>query len=151
MTSCAQDDTTTYYLIRHAEKDRTNKSNKNPDLNIKGKERAENWAVYFNDIDFDAVYSTKYNRTIQTATPTAKNNNLTLQYYNPSKMFSAEFQKATKGKTVLIVGHSNTTPFFVNKIINEKKYIEIDDSDNSKLFIVNVSKNSVKSEVLTVN
>ncbi|MFT5212844.1 MAG: 2,3-bisphosphoglycerate-dependent phosphoglycerate mutase, partial [Patiriisocius sp.] len=30
--SCSSEETTTYYLIRHAEKDRTDKINKNPDL-----------------------------------------------------------------------------------------------------------------------
>ncbi len=70
----------------------------------------------------DAVYSTNYNRTIQTATPTSKIKKLRLQSYNPNKMYDSVFQSETQGKTILVVGHSNTTPVFVNKILGEKKY-----------------------------
>ena len=35
-----------YYFIRHAEKDRSNPENKNPELNQQGKIRALNW-LYF--------------------------------------------------------------------------------------------------------
>jgi len=71
LLSCTSNDKTTYYLIRHAEKDRTDKTNKNPNLNEKGLERAKKWATYFKEIQLDAVYSTNYNRTQQTAKPTA--------------------------------------------------------------------------------
>ena len=54
----------TYYLIRHAEKQIVN--NPNPELTDKGILRAGNWAVIFKDIKFDAVYSTDYLRTIAT-------------------------------------------------------------------------------------
>ncbi|MBT8290569.1 MAG: histidine phosphatase family protein, partial [Muriicola sp.] len=40
------------------------------------------------------------------------------------------------GNNVLVVGHSNTTPDFVNKMIGEEKYPPMDDSDNGSLFIV---------------
>ena len=60
---------TVYYLIRHAEKDRSDKKNKNPELTKQGNNRAAYWASVFKEVPFDAVYSTDYNRTIQTATP----------------------------------------------------------------------------------
>ena len=40
----------TYYLIRHAEKDRTDPQNEDPSLNIDGMMRAKNWAKYFETI-----------------------------------------------------------------------------------------------------
>ncbi len=136
--SCSSDETTTYYLIRHAEKDRTDKTNRNPNLNKKGLERAKKWAEYFSDIDLDAVYSTKYNRTMQTAEPTAESKGLAIINYNPRKMYDSIFQQNTKGKTVLVVGHSNTTPVFANKILGEKKYEWMKDDDNSSLYIVTI-------------
>ena len=48
--ACTSDKTTTYYLIRHAEKDRTNNMNKNPNLNSQGLLRAKKWTQYFKDI-----------------------------------------------------------------------------------------------------
>ncbi|SDS03799.1 Histidine phosphatase superfamily (branch 1) [Polaribacter sp. KT25b] len=143
--------TTTYFLIRHAEKDRTDASNKDPNLNPEGLERAEKWAKYFQNIDLDAVYSTNYNRTQQTAKPTADSKKLAIINYNPSNMYDSIFQKNTSGKTTLVVGHSNTTPAFVNKILDQKKYKDIDDNDNSSLFIITINKNGKTSKIEKVN
>lgn len=143
--------TTTYYLIRHAEKDRSDKTNKNPGLTKDGLTRAENWSNVFKNITFDAVYSTNYNRTQQTATPTAQSKNLEIQSYDPRNLFSEDFAKTTKGKTVLIVGHSNTTPMFVNAILGEKKYEYIDDHNNGSLFIITISEDNKTDQVLQIN
>ena len=141
---------TTYYLIRHAEKVRTDKNNKNPFLNYKGLKRANYWATVFSNIKFDMVYCTDYNRTKQTASPTAKKNNLELYLYNPRDMYNDVFKYNTKGKTVLIVGHSNTTPFFANKILGENKYKQIEDNNNNNLYIVTVTKDSKTGVLLNV-
>ncbi|MEE9407522.1 MAG: phosphoglycerate mutase family protein [Polaribacter sp.] len=151
LSSCTSDNTTKYYLIRHAEKDRTDKTNRNPDLNENGQERAKKWTERFKEVQFDAVYSTKYNRTMQTATPTAKSKGLEILNYNPSKMYDSIFQINTKGKTVLVVGHSNTTPVFVNKILREKKYENMDDHDNASLYIVTISNDKKTSLIEKVN
>ena len=66
-------------------------------------------------------------------------------------MYDEEFQKVTKGKTVLVVGHSNTTPYFANKILGEDKYQDIDDSVNSMLFIVTIDGNNKTSEVKEID
>ncbi|EDM43246.1 Phosphoglycerate mutase [unidentified eubacterium SCB49] len=139
--------TTTYYLIRHAEKDRSDSTNKNPELNKIGQKRAIEWASYFKNIDFDLVYSTPYNRTQQTATPTAVSKNLAIKTYNPSAMYDENFKNTTKHKTVLVVGHSNTTPAFANAILGENKYEDIDDSENGMLYIVTVTDKGVTSTV----
>ena len=136
--SCIEEESTTYYLIRHAEKDRTDTINRNPNLNKKGLERAKKWADYFKETKLDAVYSTKYNRTMQTAKPTSDSKNLKILTYDPRNMYDSIFQKSTKGKTVLVVGHSNTTPFFANKILGKEKYKQMDDNDNASLYIVSI-------------
>ncbi len=128
----------TYYLIRHAEKDRSDTTNKNPDLTEKGQQRAENWSKLFEQFQIDEVYSTSYNRTQHTALPTAKNNNLTIKTYHPFKIDMQQFLKNTKGKSVLVVGHSNTTPGFANKLIDKEVYTNIDDDNNANLYIVTI-------------
>ena len=150
-SACASDKTTTYYLIRHAEKDRTNNTNKNPNLNSEGLLRAEKWAKHFEKIELDAVYSTDYNRTQQTAAPTAKSKDLIIQSYNPSKMYDSIFKKNTKGKTVLVVGHSDTTPVFANIILGQKKYKNMEDNDNASLYIITVFNDKKSSEIKKVN
>ncbi|RZN80325.1 MAG: phosphoglycerate mutase [Winogradskyella sp.] len=146
-----EETTTTYYLIRHAEKDRSDKSNRNPHLTEKGLKRADNWASVLKDVKFDAVYSTNYNRTKETALPTAKANNLELEFYDPRNMASKDFMTNTKGKKVLIVGHSNTTPMFVNALLSEKKYDMIADDNNANLYIVTITKDSKSSTILVVD
>jgi broad specificity phosphatase PhoE len=146
-----KEDVSTYYLIRHAEKDRSDTTNRNPELTEEGLRRAELWATHFKDIKFDAVYSTDYMRTKQTAIPTAKANNVELQLYNPSDMKIEEFIAKTKGKTVLIVGHSNTTPTFTNALLGEEKYEDIADDNNSNLYIVTVTKDSKSSRLSVVD
>ena len=147
----AQSETTTYYLIRHTDKVLKNKGDRDPDLTEKGYLRAKKWAEVLSDVKFDMVYSTNYKRTVETAKPTAKANNVRINFYNPRNLFDKEFQKATKGKTVLVVGHSNTTPFFVNKIIGESKYKEINESNYTNLYVVHVNKDSKNSTLLHVD
>ena len=129
--------TTIYYLIRHAEKDRNTKG-KDPVLNELGLKRAENWAKIFKDIPFDKIYSTDYKRTQQTAAPTAKSKGLEVLSYETENLFNEEFKTQTEKQSVLIVGHSNTTPAFVNAIVGKQEYSQINDSDNGKLFIVTI-------------
>ena len=143
--------TSIFYLIRHAEKDRSDKTNRNPNLIEKGKQRAENWAKHFKDLKFDAIYSTNYNRTKQTALPTAKANGLETQFYNLSKFNIKALKEKHKGQRVLIVGHSNTTPMVANSILGEKKYQQIDDNNNANLYIVTINKDKSTSELKVVN
>lgn len=143
--------TSTYYFIRHAEKDRTDKTNRDPHLTAEGKLRAERWNAILKHVKFDAVYTTSYNRTKETALPTAKSNNLELTYYHPGKINSKDFLTSNKGKRVLVVGHSNTTPEFVNALLGKKKYNLIDDYNNGNLYIVTIVNGNISDQVLTIN
>lgn len=150
ISACSSEKTTTYYLIRHSEKDRTDLTNSNPNLNFEGEKRAQRWVNYFESINLDAVYSTNYNRTIQTATPIAKSKVLEIQKYNPRKMYDSIFQLETLGKTVLIVGHSNTTPIFANKILGDKIYENMDEHDNASLYRVIIKGDQKESEIMKI-
>ncbi len=141
----------TFFFIRHAEKDRSDKTNRNPELTEAGHDRAQKWNEIFNNITFEHVYSTDYNRTKQTAQPTAKRNNVEISIYDPRNLDGDAFIESNKGKTVLVVGHSNTTPSFVNAVINEKKYSDIDDLNNGKLFVVSIINGITKSTVLQLD
>jgi len=142
---------TTYYFIRHAEKLRVDKTDRNPNLNSKGLKRAEAWKEVFSNISFDAIYSTDYTRTRLTAKPTADSKNLPILIYNPRNMYSKTFQNQTKGKTILVVGHSNTTNVFANKVVGFEKYQEIKDNNNSNLYIVTLTDKKASSVLLKIN
>ena len=140
--------TTTYFLIRHAEKVRENPADKNPDLNEKGFQRAENWKQVLQHISFDAIYSTDYKRTLKTIEPISKKLNLAPLIYNPSKVDFELFQLENEGKNVLIVGHSNTIPQFVNGLIHQQKYQEMEDDEFSHLYIVTVKGKEITDLLL---
>ena len=142
---------TTYYFIRNAEKLRVDKTERNPNLNLKGFKRAEAWKEVFSNISFDAIYSTDYTRTKLTAKPTADSKNLPILIYNPRDMYSKAFQNQTKGKTILVVGHSNTTNVFANKVIGFDKYQGIKDNNNSNLYIVTLTDKKASSVLLKIN
>ncbi len=128
----------TFYLIRHAEKDRSNPEDADPELNQKGLGRAMHWAEILDAVPLDAVYSTDYNRTSMTAAPTSVKKNIDVQYYDPRIVDFNQFKADNLNKNVLVVGHSNTTPEFVNQVIGEEKYSAIDDSEYGTLFIVQI-------------
>ncbi|MBO3117381.1 nuclear transport factor 2 family protein [Winogradskyella sp. DF17] len=142
---------TTYYLIRHAEKDLRNKSNRNPHLSEVGIARANNWAKIFGAAEFDMVYSTDYFRTKETAAPIAKANNLEVTLYDPRDFNPEDFKRKTNGKTVLIVGHSNTTPMLSNSFIKDKKYQQISEDVYGNVYIVNLDKDNVNSILLSLD
>ena len=130
-------DCTKVYLIRHAEKDRTDKTNSNPHLNSLGTKRSLKWKDFFKNINFDIIYSTNYHRTLETIKPFSENGT-ELIIYNPSKIDYNEFVSNNKGKTILVVGHSNTIPTFTNRISNKNLYNDIEDNNNSNLYVVTI-------------
>ncbi len=141
---------TVYYLIRHAEKDRSNADNQDPNLTIEGLKHAKRWAEYFEPINLDAVYSTTYLRTRQTVSLIAQQKQITIKPYDPATLYSEDFLKRTRRKHTLIVGHSNTIPKLVNNLIGEEKFGDMPDDDNSTLYKVTIDGNGKKVETFTV-
>lgn len=141
-----------YYFIRHAEKDTTNPVDKDPELTEEGVKRSEKWAEVFRDVNFDVIYSSDYKRTISTAQRVADAQSKEVRLYNASKLNDDSFKNNTKGKTVLVVGHTNSNPAFVNYILEEDLYSDIPESESGSLFIVTVFPNGKKhSQVLYFN
>ena len=149
--SIPEDDCSTFYLIRHAEKVRTNKSDSDPKLNEKGVLRALNWKSYFIDKDISKIYSTNYKRTLETVKPIEEASGLTAILYSPSNIDYKKFISSNKGEIVLVVGHSNTIPDFVNELINDQVYSQIDDLNNSNLYIVKLCESSISHRLIKVN
>ena len=140
-----QQKATTYYFIRHAEKV---DNSQNPDLSEKGLERAKLWNEIFDEINFDQIYATDYKRTVQTARVTAAAKKIEIKLYNPKNIIKNDFLTETVGKTILIVGHSNTTPNFVNQIINQNIYTDISDSTFGNLYIVSIIGDVITHQLL---
>ena len=144
-------DCTEIYLIRHAEKDRSDLKNKNPHLNELGKNRALKWVEVFKNVQFDKIFSTNYNRTVETVTPISLVKKIEISIYSPSKIDYENFKSEILGKKVLVVGHSNTIPFFVNGLINKEFYQQIDDLNNANLYKVTICNDNITYSLLYIN
>ncbi len=141
----------TFYLIRHAEKVRTDKSDKDPKLNEYGMLRAIKWQEYFSDKNISKIYSTNYKRTLETVKPIQESSDIIPIIYSPSDIDYKNFIMSNKIEVVLIVGHSNTIPDFVNGLINENVYSQIDDLNNSNLYVVNICESGISHKLLKID
>ncbi len=154
---CCQDNTVRnnqkeaiFYLIRHAEKDRSDPDNNDPILTSDGIKRANHWASYFDTIQLNSIYTTDYIRTKQTIFPVSKLKQITPKIYSIDELDINQFISSNQGKRVFISGHSDTTPSMVNKLIGENKFSNMSDSDNNSLYIVNILNSEVSVEVRSV-
>ena len=141
----------TFYLIRHAEKVRTDKSDKDPKLNEYGMLRAIKWQEYFSDKNISKIYSTNYKRTLETVKPIQESSDIIPIIYSPSDIDYKNFIMSNKIEVVLIVGHSNTIPDFVNGLISENVYSQIDDLNNSNLYVVNICEYGISHKLLKID
>lgn len=138
-------------LVRHAEKQK----GKNPHLTVQGKKRAMALKELSKIYNIQGVYSSNYNRTIETAKPLSEALSRSVDtQFSPIDFdgMLKNFRKKHRGEDVLVVGHSNTIPKFVNFLVGKEIQNEIDESDYSNLFVVRLAeKNSLKTYRYEVN
>lgn len=146
--ACHQVQPTTVILVRHAERP----SGADPDLNEKGRARAESLAVSLKQTRVDAILHTQYKRTQQTAQPLASMKGITPQIVPAAgpesvhAMAVVEAVNALKGRTIIYVGHSNTVPGVIQRL-GIVPAPEISDSEYDHLFIVVLDRNGQASMV----
>ncbi len=144
----AQDEITTIILIRHAEKV---DDSRDPDLSDQGLKRADALSSLLKNAEIDAIYSTDYKRTRTTVGPLALVTGHEVQTYDPRDAdFIQKIYNNNIGKTVVVSGHSNTTPYAVNKLIGENKYENLEHDEFGTIFIVSLAENT-SSEVLILH
>lgn len=134
-----QSEPTTFILVRHAEK--ADDGTRNPPLTEAGQQRAQALDRLFSQRPIAAVYSSDYSRTLETARPLASRNQLEIQLYEPHKeqLLLESLKKEYAGKTIAIVGHSNTIPAAVNLLLGEDRLQVLEESEYDKVFVVTVS------------
>ncbi|MBL6445222.1 histidine phosphatase family protein [Fulvivirga sp. 29W222] len=129
------EEVTTLILVRHAEKAFDKEGD--PVLTEEGERRAEALAGVLHEVGVDAVYSTPFKRTRLTVAPVVESKRLEVLEYNPFKLEDMiQTIEENRGKTLLISGHSNTTPAILNMLLGEDKYMQLDESDYDNLYIV---------------
>ncbi len=138
---------TTFFLVRHAEK--VLDGSDDPELTPEGQARAQRLAELLQPNGIEAIYSTSFTRTRNTAAPLATALDLPIQEYDHrAENLAQDLIEANRGKTVLVVGHSNSTPTLVNQLIGKEQFEKLDESVYNKIFIVTVGTNDAKALVL---
>jgi broad specificity phosphatase PhoE len=120
------------YLVRHAEK---LPGSKNPSLTKCGTARAELLAEMLSKTQIKSIYSTSYQRTMQTAKPLAKLQNMAIKQYNPKFLEQFSLSLKQKSENSLVVGHSNTTPELV-ALLSKQKIAPLTEQDYQYLYQV---------------
>ena len=115
----SNNETFTIYLVRHSEKDLTSNNYSDPPLTDCGEQRSKNLSDFLTDIDLGAVYSTDYNRTKNTALPTAVSKGLDVKKYNAQELEVFSKLIMDRRQDALVVGHSNTTGVLAGLLVGE--------------------------------
>lgn len=142
----------TAYLVRHAEKvtgdaamDLDNP--RDPPLTNEGEGRAEALAERLSDAGITAIWSTDTVRTRNTAQPLADKLGLDVQIYNPSDLpgFAAQL-KSDPIETVLVVGHSNTTPQLAEALGADPGAPIVEKTEYDRLYMIELATGSGEIE-----
>ena len=134
--------TTTIIFVRHAEKEIS--ADRDPALSEAGHRRVAELTRQLVDADvvagIDAIYSTPFKRTQDTAKPLADALSLPINTYDPSdtEEILETILKRHKGKIILVVGHSNTVPVLIANLGASKKVPPIDESEYDNIYIISI-------------
>ena len=127
---------TTVILVRHAEK--ASQDDDSP-LSVTGVERAKELARVLSGVKVDAIYTTQFKRTKDTAIPTADALGLTPVVRNTGQTYATDLAKHIldkhRGQTVLVVGHSNST-IDVLKAFGVSDVAAMPDSQYDNLYVL---------------
>ena len=143
----ANNETFTIYLVRHSEKDLTSNNYSDPPLTDCGQQRSKNLSDFLIDVDLDAVYSTDYNRTKNTALPTAVSKGLEVTDYNAQELEVFSKLIMDRRQDALVVGHSNTTGVLAGLLAGED-IGEFDLDIYDRIYQVVVYKNAGRLHLL---
>lgn len=141
--------TTTYYIVRHAEKEggATMAMTADPPLSAEGQKQALDLKNFLRNKNIKTIYSTNYARTVATAEPTRLLYGVTLKTYDPRKndQLVQELKVISDGN-VLVVGHSNTVDDVVNGLMGTSELTDLPDTEYGSIFIVKKKGNTYAVE-----
>jgi phosphohistidine phosphatase SixA len=127
---------TMVWIVRHAEKDTAFVNRQDPDLTATGQQRALDLAAYLQNEVIVKVFSTDTKRTRHTA----KHVKAPLEIYNPKNLTGLLdlITQNANGKSVLIVGHSNTVLETIEALGGKRPVTLLTDDDYDYIFKVEI-------------
>ena len=131
------------YVVRHAEKQA---DQADPDLSEKGHERIRKLNRLLREIELDGVISSQFLRTRRTAEPIASMHQLPVEIIAAEDQAKLVDRLESPGKTLLVVGHSNTIPQIIQAL--GCSCSPIDDQDYDNLFVLILTADTCRSQKL---
>ena len=142
------DPITTVILVRHAEKA---SQDEDPPLSDAGSARARELARVMAVTPIDAIYTTQYVRTRQTALPLAEGKGIEATTFPAAKGYAAamaaHIRSKHEGQTVVVVGHSNSTAD-VARALGASNVPTIEESQFDYLFVVTLAGDDEQLTIL---
>jgi|GEM_PF-595557 len=156
----AQCDNYNVFVMRHLPKAEV--TGKDPELS----ELGHKMALALADTDFmahaDVGFSTDYRRTKQTIKPSAARYDFDIHLYDPrdNQALVEVINTQYCGKTVVIVGHSNTAPAIVTALggtfevsfsgqsLPANTHVQLDESDYGAVFYIKKEKGVIEQDML---
>lgn len=137
-TPAAADHPQIVVLVRHAE--RANAPAGDVTLNPAGQARADELVAVLAEARIDTVITTQFRRTRDTAAPVARLFGVTMKVIESGRDTAAHVRDVVGairdgGRSVLVVGHSNTVPAIIGAL-GGPKMEELCESEYSNLFTV---------------
>lgn len=137
------DEPTVVIVVRHGEREETPADPRDPALNAAGQARAAALAEAAGDAGVSAVYSTQFRRTRDTGAPLAQKLGLQVTPLEVNggnmatypQLLRDEILARHAGKTVVVVGHSNTVPAIV-QALSGKAVAPLTEADYDRFYVV---------------
>ncbi len=148
VSALAQDAPTVVIVVRHGEKQTSDPANTDPPLSEAGAKRAQSLIQTAEEAGVSVIYTTQFKRARETAQPLADKlkipvvpmevNGGNLNSY--SSAVAKEILAKHAGKTVLVIGHTNTVPQMVEALGGKMPPAIDDAAEFDRLFVVIVPK-----------
>ncbi|MBK7306771.1 MAG: histidine phosphatase family protein [Chitinophagaceae bacterium] len=140
---------TKIFIVRHAEKE----SGKDPLLTAAGNARAGDLMRVLQNEGIQKIYVSQYRRTQNTGDSLRLQLKIdTVQYAADTlcdNLINAIMVHSDFGKTILIIGHSNTLPQIIRKLgVTDYPYGDIPDNEFDNLFVITYKKEKAKVKVM---
>lgn len=136
---------TRIFIVRHAEKE----AGKDPLLTVAGNARAGDLMRALQNEGIQKIYVSQYRRTQNTGDSLRLQLKIDTVHYAADtlcdNLINAIMEHSDFGKTILIIGHSNTLPQIIRKLgVTDYPYGDIPDNEYDHLFMITYKKEKAK-------
>lgn len=139
---------TKIFIVRHAEKE----AGKDPLLTAAGNARAGDLMRVLQNEGIQKIYVSQFRRTQNTGDSLRLQLKIDTVHYAADtvcdNLINAIIEHSDFGKTILIIGHSNTIPQIIRKLgVTDYPYGDLPDNEFDNLFMVTYKKEKAKLKV----